>query len=72
MEKSTKIVGGLSSFKEEKKYTKSLLQRIQEAKNQTEINYLLEVAKDYKKASTKTIKMWQNAANIKSQSFSNK
>jgi hypothetical protein len=62
MEQTSKIVGGLSEFKENKTGGKSLLQRIEEANNETEVNYLLGVGKTYKKASVGTMRSWVKAA----------
>jgi hypothetical protein len=69
MDTSTKIVGGLSEFKTEKTIGKSILQRIEECQNETEVNYLLDLGKSYKKASVKTMKMWVKAADKKVESF---
>jgi hypothetical protein len=66
---SIKIIGGLSEFNEDKKSGKSLLQRIQEAKSEPEVNTLLEIGKSYKHASVKTMKMWVKASFDKIQSF---
>ncbi len=69
MDTSTKIIGGLSEFKTEKTVGKSLLQRIEECQNETEVNYLLNVGKSYNRASVKTMKMWVKAADKKMKSF---
>jgi hypothetical protein len=64
------IVSGLSEFKEEDRRAseeKSLLQRIEEATSDEEIQTLLKVGSTYKKASTKTLKMWAKAAAHKSE-----
>lgn len=64
------IVSGLSEFKEEDRRAseeKSLLQRIEEATSDEEIQTLLKVGSTYKKASTKTLKMWAKAAAQKSE-----
>lgn len=61
IENSTSIVGGLSEFKEEKKSSKSLLQRIEEATSIEEIQNLLKLGGTYKKASNGTIRMWAKA-----------
>lgn len=66
---STKIVGGLTEFKEPKKMGQSLLDRIETAQTETEVNYLLGVGKTYKKATVKTMKMWVKAASKKIESF---
>jgi hypothetical protein len=62
MEQTTKIVGGLSEFKEEKTQTKGLLQRLEEAKNETEVDYLLGVGKTYKKVTVGTMRKWAKVA----------
>jgi hypothetical protein len=62
MEQTTKIVGGLSEFKEDKKQTRGLLQRLEEAKTEQEIEYLIGVGKTYKNVSTGTMKKWIRAA----------
>lgn len=69
MDTPIKIVGGLSEFKEEKKFGKSLLQRIEEAQNESEIDYLLRIGETYKKASTKIVKEWNKTANKKRDYF---
>lgn len=64
------IVNSLSEFKEEDRRAseeKSLLQRIEEATSDEEIQTLLKVGSTYKKASTKTLKMWAKAAARKSE-----
>lgn len=66
------IVSGLSEFKEEDIRAieeKSLLQRIEEANSDEEIQAILKVGSTYKKASTKTLKMWAKAAAQKSEQF---
>jgi uncharacterized protein YtpQ (UPF0354 family) len=65
MNDAIKIVGRISEFKEDKKSEKSLLDRITEAKNETEIDYLLGVGKSYKKVHVGTIKKWIKAASAK-------
>ena len=69
MEQSTKIVGGLSDFKEEKKSEKSLLQRINESTTKKDVEYLLGVGGTYKKASSGTLRKWSKAASKKLESF---
>ncbi len=61
------IVGGLSEFKEDQIPKKSLLQRIEEAKSKEEIKDLLKLGSTYKKASTKTLKMWARSAALRSE-----
>jgi hypothetical protein len=60
------IVGGLSEFKEDQTVQKSLLQRIEEATSDEEIQELLKLGSTYKKASVKTLKMWAKAAAVRS------
>lgn len=62
METSTKIIGGLSEFKQDSPTEISLIDRIKSASNEDEINYLLGVGKTYRKASVKTMKRWVKAA----------
>lgn len=62
MEDSTKIVTGLSEFKEEKNKINGLLRRIMDAKTETDINYLLKIGTTYKKVSAGTIKKWTRAS----------
>ncbi len=66
MEQTTKVVSGLSEFKEDKKPDKGLLQRIKEAKSESEVEYLLNVGKSYKKVSVGTMKKWVKAATKRS------
>ena len=66
---NVKIVGGLTEFKEDKKFGKSLLQRIQEAQNEFEVNYLLDLGKSYRKAAPGTMKQWVMTASKKIESF---
>lgn len=63
------IINTLSEFKEEEEASsqKSLLQKIEEAKSDEEIQELLKLGSTYKKASTKTLKMWARAAAKKSE-----
>lgn len=61
------IVNSLSEFKEEEVSQKSLLERIEEAKSEEEIQELLKIGSTYKRASTKTLKMWAKAAAKKSE-----
>jgi len=61
------VINSLSEFKEEEASQKSLLERIEEAKSDEEIQGLLKVGATYKKASTKTLKMWAKAAAKKSE-----
>lgn len=67
MEATTKIVGGLSEFKEDKTQTKGLLQRLEEAKNETEVDYLMGVGKTYKKVTVGTMRKWAKVAARKKQ-----
>lgn len=71
MEDTSLVIGGLSEFKEDKKSVnnKSLLNRIKEAKNSTEITYLLSVGGTYKNVSLKTMRMWSEEAARKTNSF---
>jgi hypothetical protein len=69
MEQTTKIVGGLSEFKEDKKNDKGLLQRIREAKTTTEVDYLLGVGQTYKKVTIGTMRKWSKIAAAKKESF---
>jgi hypothetical protein len=61
------IVSGLSEFKEPDKSNQSLLERIEKASSDQEIQELLKVGSTYKKASTKTLKMWAKAAALRSE-----
>jgi len=72
--KSTQIVSNLSEYKEDNNSfgnKTSLLDKIQKATTESEVNLLLETGKTYKKASHKTMKMWVKAAAQKIQSFKN-
>lgn len=60
------IVNSLSEFKEDQIVQKSLLQRIEEAKSDEEIQELLKIGSTFKKASVKTLKMWAKAAALRS------
>lgn len=62
MEQTTKIIGGLSEFKEDKNISKGLLQRIEEAKTEQEIEYLLGIGKTYKYVTPGTMKKWIKTA----------
>lgn len=61
------IVNTLSEFKEEEASKKSLLEKIEEAKSDEEIQEILKLGSTYKRASTKTLKMWAKAAAEKSE-----
>ena len=69
--KQTQIVSNLSEYKEDNSVaTKtSLLEKIENATTESEVNMLLETGKTYKKASHKTMKMWVKAAAKKIESF---
>jgi uncharacterized membrane-anchored protein YjiN (DUF445 family) len=69
---SSSIVNGLSEFKEDSFLQKSLLEKIEEATCNEEIQELLKIGSTYKKASTKTLKMWAKAAALKSEQFKSK
>jgi hypothetical protein len=60
------IVGGLSEFKEDQIAKTSLLERIEKASSNQEIQELLKLGSTYKKASVKTLKMWAKAATLRS------
>ena len=67
------IVSGLSEFREEQNDPqKSLLQRIEGATSDEEIQELLKIGSTYKRASTKTLKMWAKAAAEKSERLKSK
>ena len=69
MEDSTKIVGNLSEFKVENKPKMGLLDKIELATNEAEVNYLLSIGNTYKKVSNGTIKKWNKVADKKIKSF---
>lgn len=62
MEQTTKIVGGLSEFKGDKKQTDGILNRLKSAKTIEEVDYLMGVGKTYKKVTTGTMRKWAKIA----------
>ena len=65
MEQTTKIIGGLSEFKQDKSQGDGLLNRLRSAKTSTEIDYLLGVGKTYKNVTVGTIRKWEKVASKK-------
>jgi hypothetical protein len=68
MEQTTKIVGSLSEFKENK-LSIGLLNRLKTAKTAEEIDYLMSVGKTYNKVTVGTMKKWAKIAAKKKELF---
>lgn len=61
MENSTAIIN-LSEFNNEENKNKSILDKINGAKNKSDVLYYLGIGKSYKKVSNGTVNKWNRAA----------